>query len=163
VLRGVDRNPVEPGVEGTVPPELGQCPVCLDERLLRHVLRVGRIAHVTRYQLHHLVLVLAHQQVEGSLVAFLDPLDQPEVTGIQAHRPSQGSRARRLPGMPVRWTRQMTKSSGRGSAAGEFPWLFKAVSSLPALMWSSLAYSRGQLAAPAASHHGVSEHTGRSG
>src|SRR5690606_26676325 len=127
VLGGVDRNPVEPGVEGAVPPELGQCPVCLDERLLCHVLRVARVPEIARNQLHYLVLVLAHQQVEGALVALLYPLDQAKVTGIQAHQTSQVSRTRRSPGMPVTWTPLMTKSSAAAGEAGEIPWSFKAV------------------------------------
>ena len=60
--------------------------ISLDERLLSNVFRFRRVTHVTQYQLHHLVLVLAHQQVERTLVTALHAFDENQITFFRRHR-----------------------------------------------------------------------------
>src|SRR5206468_8529756 len=64
----------EPRVERTFSPETRQRPVRLDERFLRHVLDLRRVAHQARQQPPQLALVLRDQQLEGALVTPLRSL-----------------------------------------------------------------------------------------
>ncbi|MOA01049.1 hypothetical protein D3C78_1204350 [compost metagenome] len=85
ILRRVHGNPVQPRVEGAVTAEVGQGTVGLDERLLRHILSFLGIVHETHDQPENLVLILEDQQIEGALVATLDPLDQQLIRFLGLH------------------------------------------------------------------------------
>src|SRR6185437_8009175 len=76
VLGRVDPDAVEPSIKGTVAAECGERAVGLDERFLRHVLDLRRVADEPREQPRQLALVLLHQQLERALVAALRPLNQ---------------------------------------------------------------------------------------
>jgi len=63
-------------------------PVGLDERLLRYILDLGRIADEPRQQPCQLALVLLDKQLESPLVATLRPRDQLPVDLAVAHEGS---------------------------------------------------------------------------
>jgi hypothetical protein len=86
VLGRVDSDPVHPGVEGAVATKLRQCPISFDEGFLCNVFRFSRVANVSQHQLHHFVLVFAHQQIERSLVSALNAFDENQVTLFNRHR-----------------------------------------------------------------------------
>src|SRR5262249_51167019 len=79
ILGRVDRDAIEPGVEGAVATERGSGPVSLEKRLLRNVHRFGGVSDVSHDQLENLVLVLDHQQIERRSVALLHASNQREV------------------------------------------------------------------------------------
>ena len=61
VLRGVDGDSIQPGIESAIASKRLQGTVGLHERLLCNVLRLGCIVHVSHDQLQHLVLVSQDQ------------------------------------------------------------------------------------------------------
>ena len=76
VLRRIDRDPVQPGVERAVAAKSRYRTVCLHERILRDVEDIGRILHVARDESGDPMLVLEHQQVECLTFAALYPRDE---------------------------------------------------------------------------------------
>src|SRR2546426_3818489 len=86
VLGRINSNPVQPRIEGAVATECGECAVGLDERFLRHIFDLGRVADEPRQQATKLALVLLYKQLESSLVATLSPLDQLAVDIAVRHR-----------------------------------------------------------------------------
>src|SRR5262249_21643177 len=92
VLRGVDRDSVQPCVKRTFPAKVGQCSIGLDERFLGNVLYLGRITDQARQKPEYLALVLRHQQLESALVAALYLLNQDLVGFAITHRRTQPGR-----------------------------------------------------------------------
>src|SRR5438105_8995922 len=72
----IKSNPVQPRVNRAVATERGECSVGLDERLLRYIFDLGRIADEPRQQPCQLALILLDKQLESPLVATLRPRDQ---------------------------------------------------------------------------------------
>src|SRR5690625_6900479 len=71
VFRGIDGNPVQPGIEGAIATEIAQGAISLDKSLLRDVLNLGMVAHIAAYDGKDLVLILKHEQIERAFVTFL--------------------------------------------------------------------------------------------
>src|SRR5690625_7072459 len=71
VFRGIDGNPVQPGIEGAIATEIAQGAISLDKSLLRDVLSLGMVAHIAAYDGKDLVLVLKYEQIARALVTFL--------------------------------------------------------------------------------------------
>jgi hypothetical protein len=86
LLGGIDRDPVEPGVELGLAAELVQRPVGPDEGFLRDVLDQVDIAHHAADQALDAALVLDDQQLEGLLVARDRALNQLKVDLARARR-----------------------------------------------------------------------------
>ncbi len=76
VLCRVDGDAIEPGVESTIATEVPERAIGFDESLLSDVLGFLGIVDETHDQTENLVLILEHQQIEGTLVAALYALDQ---------------------------------------------------------------------------------------
>ena len=80
VIRGVDRDAVEPGEKGALAAETRQSTVSLDERLLHDVLYLVGIPDEACHQRIDPVLVFQHQHVEGAVVALLHAFDELLIT-----------------------------------------------------------------------------------
>ena len=61
VLGGVDRDSIQPGIEGAIAAKRLEGAIGFDERLLCNVFGFGCIVHITHDQLQHLVLVSQDQ------------------------------------------------------------------------------------------------------
>src|SRR3954464_13540191 len=86
VFGRINSNAVQPRIKGAVATECGERAVSLDERFLRHILDLGRVADEARQQASKLALVLLYKQLESSLVATLSPRDQFAVYIALRHR-----------------------------------------------------------------------------
>src|SRR6266850_2155278 len=86
VLGRIDSDPVQPRVKRAIATECGKSPVGLDERLLRHIFDLGRVAYEARKQPRQLALVFLDQQPEGQLVAALRPRYELPVDLAVRHR-----------------------------------------------------------------------------
>src|SRR5690606_29106604 len=76
VLRCVDGDPVEPGIECTVTTEQLQCPISLDERFLGNILYFVRIFHKAGNKRSHLVLITQYQKIESLLLSIQHPIHE---------------------------------------------------------------------------------------
>ncbi len=76
VLRGVDGDPIQPGIKSTIAAEIAERAVCLDEGFLRYVLGFLGVVHEPHDQSQYLVLVFQYQQIESPLVSALYPFNQ---------------------------------------------------------------------------------------
>ena len=85
VLGGIDRNPVDPRIEGTVATESANGAIGLDEGLLCHIHGLVRIVHIAIDQLDNLALVFQHQDVKRLLLALLYPFYQRLIYASFAH------------------------------------------------------------------------------
>src|SRR3954468_3063249 len=65
VLGRINSNPVQPRVKRAVATECRERPVGLDERFLRYIFDLGRVAYEARKQPRQLALVLLDQQAKG--------------------------------------------------------------------------------------------------
>ena len=84
VLGCVDRDPVQPGIEGTLAAEALERAKGLDEGFLRDVGGIA-VTDQSRAQLDDLVLVLAHQQIKGARIPLLGTQHQLFVEFLFAH------------------------------------------------------------------------------
>src|SRR4051812_42457158 len=102
VLGRVDADPVQPRVKRAVATECGERPVGLDERFLRHIFDLGRVANEARKQTRQLALVFLDQQAVRLLVAALRPRYELPVDLAVRHRPLSRRRSPRA--APHPWT-----------------------------------------------------------
>src|SRR5205814_1282308 len=97
VFGRINSNPVQPRIKGAVATECRECAVSLDERFLRHVLDLCRVADETRKQASKLALVLLYKQAKSLLVATLCPRDQFTVNVALRHRVARAPHPRTPP------------------------------------------------------------------
>src|SRR5690606_5614092 len=75
-LRRVDGDALQPRIERTITAKVSKRPVGFYKRLLSDILCLVSVVHESHDQTKDLVLILQHQQIEGTLVATLHSLDQ---------------------------------------------------------------------------------------
>ena len=73
VLRRIDRDAIQPGVEGTLATEPRQRPIGLQKCLLGDVHDLAGVADITGDEARNLLLIFNHQQIEGAPIASLHP------------------------------------------------------------------------------------------
>lgn len=76
VFGGIDRDPVEPGIKGTIATKLRQGPVGLDKGLLGNLFCLGWVSNQAGDQPKDPALILDYQKLKRTLVAVLNPFDQ---------------------------------------------------------------------------------------
>src|SRR5690606_24137289 len=87
VLGRIHTNPVQPRIERTVPAEVRQGPIGLDERFLRHILDFSWISDQTADQAYQLALILGDEQAERLFVATLNALNEQLIRFTVSHGP----------------------------------------------------------------------------
>ena len=85
VLRRIDCNPVQPGIERAIPTKPSDSPICFNKNLLRDIFNVTGIIDISSNQIGHLVLILSNQQIERRIVTGLHPLYDGEIDAWLIH------------------------------------------------------------------------------
>ncbi len=88
ILRRIDGDAVQPGVESAVTAKIGECAVGFDKSLLGNILSFMRVMHEPHDQPKDLVLVFHYQQIKRPLVTTLHSLNQLLVLLLSQHERS---------------------------------------------------------------------------